>query len=536
MKALRDCGSVWLLILISIFSVALLLTVLVGVRPLEAQEATASPQDSGISVQASPQIFAAMCGLEAAGFDADESTLAEMPARLALRGDLLKMQGSATDALRQFYKDHALASPTETLSRYMTLALVVGPPPGFEFQGNREQLPPDVLTIEGFQKLLADFYSEAHLDIRWAKIEPEYEPAAERYRASLRRIVTVSNAYLREIPKPSSGHSFAVYVEPLVGSRTNFRIFEDRYAIVVGTNSEARADAVQHAYLHFMLDRLVLRYRPLLDRKSGLLNSAAAAPRLPVEYRDDFVAFTDECLIKAVELRLRHIARDQLESALQDADQSGFILVRPFVAQLQKFEKAEPAMSYYFPDLIAGIDVDTEKKRTQGIRFAAAQLEDESEQFHGSQAGNSSELERWLAEGNREIASQDASAAKATFETALAKYPNDPRAEYGLAIASVISGDGDRAKELFEKVVSAPASMGQSGQGSVSSDPSAISWSHVYLGRMHDLADERDLALNEYRAALAVNGAPEAARIAAQNGIDTAYQPPVGAGKNKEPQ
>ncbi|HXU22251.1 MAG TPA: tetratricopeptide repeat protein [Verrucomicrobiae bacterium] len=518
-----------------VLSAAIFFGAFIAARSPEAQGQTAAQRNFGISVQASPQIFATMCALDAAGLDADESALSEMPARLALRGDLLKMQGTATEALRQFYKDHVLESPAETLSRYITFALVAGPPPAFELPAGFDQLPPDVLTIDGFQKVLEDFYQEAHLDLRWAKIEPEYEPAVERYRASLRRIVTVSDAYLREISKPD-GRSFTVYVEPLVGARTNFRNFGDRYAIVVGGDAGARANAIQHAYLHFMLDRFVLRQRPVLDRKSSLLNVAAAAPRLPMEYRGDFVAFTDECFVKAVELRLRHLTGAPLEAALQDADQSGYILVRPLVAGLQKFEKAEPAMSYYFPDLIAGIDFDAEHQRAQRIKFAAAQPNAEADEIHGPGNGNASELERWLAEGNREIANKDAAGATATFEAALAKYPNDARVEYGLAIASVISGDGDRAKELFEKVVSAPASTGKDAQEAASSDPSAIAWSHVYLGRIHDLGDERDLALNEYRAALAVNGAPEAARVAAQNGINAAYQPPPSAGKKTEPE
>ena len=45
-------------------------------------------------------------------------------------------------------------------------------------------------------------------------------------------------------------------------------------------------------------------------------------------------------------------------------------MVRPFVTQLQKFEKAEPAMSLYFPDLMAGIDVEAERKRLQNFAFA----------------------------------------------------------------------------------------------------------------------------------------------------------------------
>jgi precorrin isomerase len=44
---------------------------------------------------------------------------------------------------------------------------------------------------------------------------------------------------------------------------------------------------------------------------------------------------------------------------------------------------------------------------------------------------------------------------------------------------------------------------------------------------MHDLEDDRDEALQEYRAALAIGNAPEAARSAAQHGIEQAYRPAV---------
>ena len=497
----------------------------------------AQGDEFGITVEASPQIFATICALDAAGFDADESTLAEMPARLALRGDLLKMQGTATDAIRKFYADHAFANSADTLSRYITFALTVGPPPGFEYETDRELLPPDVLSIEEFQGLLPAFYKEAHLDVRWAQIQPEYQPSIARYRISVRHIVTVANAYLREVARPSTGRTFAVYVEPLVGARTNFRNFGNRYAIVVGTDVDARADSIQHAYLHFMIDPLVIRYRPSVDIRRALLDVAGRAPRLPVEYRDDFVSFTDECLIKAVELRLRHLPPDRLEAAMQDADASGFIMVRPFVTQLLKFEKDEPAMTYYFPDLIAGIDVDAEKKRLKDFAFAPAEGAPTADEHGEIRMTPQSELERWLAEGDREIASKDASAAAATFETVLAKYPDEPRGLYGLAIASVLAGDADRARGLFEKIVSLQNSAMPNSRGSARTmDPAIVSWSHVYLGRIHDLQDERDVALAEYRAALGVDGAPEAARAAAQSGVDAAYKPPRRPADSPQPQ
>jgi hypothetical protein len=108
---------------------------------------------------------------------------------------------------------------------------------------------------------------------------------------------------------------------------------------------------------------------------------------------------------------------------------------------------------------------------------------------------------------------------------------------YGLAIASVLSGEGDRAKDLFEQLVSARNAAAQgSGNAPVPADPSIMAWSHVYLGRIHDLEDERELAVNEYQAALAVEGAPEAARVAAQSGVEMAYKPPARPGESQQPQ
>jgi hypothetical protein len=496
-----------------------------GIAPAQDRQTTLINY-SGISVEPNAQLFDTMCALDAAGFAADESTLAETPSRLALREDLLKMQGPATEALRQFYRDHVLGDPGETLSRYVAFALLAGPPPEFRFQVKRELLPPDVLALEGFQQVLVNFYLEALLEKRWATIEPEYARAAARYQSPLRRTVTVTNAYLRELLKPVYDRTFTVYVEPLVGSRTIFRNNGDHYGIVVGAGSQIPIDEIRHAYLHFILDPLPLRHRKEVESKSALLNLAARAPRLPVQYQTDFLTLTDECLIKAVELRLRHLSAAQLDSALAEADQSGFVLVRPLVAQLQKFEKAEPAMSYYFPDLIAGVDVAAEQKRLKKISYAAATTAADQKQDAAGSKAQASELESWLAEGNRQIAAQDAAAAEATFEKALAEYPDDSRAVYGLAIASVLNGRAGRARELFEGLVSAPARPGSGAQKSAgAADPSILAWSHVYLGRIDDLEGERDLALAEYHAALAVGGAPEAAYVAAQRGVEQKYNP-----------
>ncbi len=528
-------------------AVAALTLTAAALAPLAHRFTQAAPQaaagpDTGVSVESSQQLFATMCALDAAGFDADESTLAEMPSRLKLRSDLLKLQGPDIDQLRQFYHDHELADPGETLSRFITFAVVVGPPPRFQFVVDRDVLPPDALAIEGFQEILAAFWKDARLDRRWSEVQPEYDRLIQRDESPVRHIVTAADGYLREIYKPKYGHSFTVYVEPLVGKRTNFRNTGDHYSIVVGAGGEFPYDAVQHAYLHFLLDPLPLKFRKEVTAKAALLNIGAKSPRLPAEYRSDFLAYADECLIKAVELRLNRLKDAKLEAALAEDDQNGFTMVRPLVAGLAKFEKSEPSMSLYFPDLINSIDVAAEQKRLATFVFKS---DAEYAAANGTTAAKpaadtTTELDRWLIDGNRQIANQNATEATATFEKVLEKYPGEPRAYFGLAVASLMNQDADRAQQIFQNLVEAAAratpSAGAAAPQAASAaninppDPAVLAWSHVYLGRLNDVADERDQAVVEYRAALAVPGAPEAALVAAQRGVEKPYAPAADAG------
>lgn len=490
---------------------------------MRAQDASAAP--GGISVQVSQQVFATLCALDAAGFNADESTLGDMPERLSLRADLLKLQGPATLAIRTYYRGHPIADPNELLSRYITFALVLGPPPDFTFQMSEDEMPPAALSLEDFQPLLTAFYREANLAPRWQKIEPESEALAGSYRSVVRATVVKTNAYLREVVGSQHGRTFTVYVEPLVGTRTNFRNLGDQYAVVVGGAPSQSADLIQHAYLHFMLDPIVLKARDSLQAKSAILNVAARAPQLPDEYKTDFVSFVDECVVKAVELRLRALPAAEQESVLKQDDESGFVMVRPLVAGLQKFEKDNPSITYYFPDLIAGVDVAAEQKRLQGITFASVQQAPAADDSAAKAAQNTSAKEALLAQGDRQIALHNAESAAEIFTKVLDAYPNEPHALYGLAVASVLSGHADESKDLFEKVVANSSSAGAN--ASQAADPSVLAWSHIYLGRIDDLQGDRDVAIKEYRAALAVAGAPESARVAAQGGVDHAYAPPT---------
>jgi hypothetical protein len=489
-----------------------------------------------VSVDSRIQLFAVMCALDAAGYEPGAGATADTPGRVQLRKRLQELQGPAVAALRKYYKEHALGDSGATFSRFVSFALVVGPPPNFQFELRRDDLPPEAITLDSFNPILADFYREAKLDELWKFYQPEYERGIESLGAPVSDLVFTISNYLREILRPGNGRTFSVYVEPLAGDKTIFRNFGDAYALVVRPSTDPPMDDIRHAFLHFLLDPIAIRYRVQASRLSPVLEYAARASLLPVDLRDDYPDFFDECLVRAVELRLRRLSPDELASAIDQAEGSGFVLVRPIYAGLSGFEKSEPAMGYYLPDLIKGIDVEAEERRLRGVKFADAApsgpvTAEDGRMAAKPAAASANPLEDDLAEGQRQISARNGPAAASSFQRVLAAHPDDERATYGLAVASALMGKPDEARELFTKVIAAAQNPLAAGAGA-QPDPSNLCWSHIYLGRMYDVEGKRDLAVLEYRAALAVSGAPDSARAAAQRGITEGYQTPT---RDKQP-
>ena len=514
-------------------AVLLSFAVWLWIVPASVQAASPESDSTGpIAVEANPQVFATMCALVASGFGPDSA--AGSPELAQLRTQLRSLHGPATEALRDYYRQHALADSGATLSRFMTFALISGPAPKFEIVPKREELPPAVLALDGFSAVLANFYEEAQIEQLWRQFEPAYERAAAGIREPLGQIVVSSTAYLREIIRPGV-RTFRVYVEPMVGNETNVRNIGDRYVVVINPASPS-FDLMRHAFLHYLLDPLPIRYREKLVGEQPLLFLADRAPNLPYEYHTDLTSFFDECFVRAVEFRVRRLPPAQLAEETNSAEANGYVLIRPLLKALSKFESSEPSMSFYFPDLVRSIDVISEQVRLQSVKFApASDSQPARERAEGlgtkkQNAGNAaSDLEAELSAAERMIAERDPAGAAQAFERILLKSPGQPRAVYGLAVAAVLQGDAEHARTLFEQVVAAA----NADSAEMRPEPATLAWSHIYLGRMHDLEDDRDQALQEYRAALAVDNASDTARSAAQRGIEQAYRPAV---SNRSPQ
>jgi tetratricopeptide (TPR) repeat protein len=489
--------------------------------PAPGPRLRASPV-TNVSVDGNEAMFTTMCALLAAGFESDVNAAAWHPLRAQLRERMQHQQGPAVDAVREFYKKHQLADAGAMLSQYIWFGLVSGPAPKFELALRRDELPPEVIALEGFSEILAAYYQEQKIGRMWRELQPLYNRDIERLHDSVSQIVFVATNYLREIMNNSNARTFTVIVEPLVGRITNVRNFGDHYAIVLSGADDVPTDTVRHAYLHFLLDPLPLQYPHVVAVKRPLFETAARAPRLVPDLKDDFPSYFAECTVRAVELKLRRMSPGERAAAMDMDDADGYVLVRPLFTALGNFERSEPSMRLFFPEMVRSIDVNAEAKRLQTIRFAPANPAAKPDETASEEVArrrklapstipNDPETIAALTEGERRIAEKNPRAAESSFQKVLAKYPDQARAWYGLGLVALMDHDGVRAKEVFGRLTS--------GEHAAAADPMVLAWSHIYLARIYDDEGQADQAKAQYQEALAVSGSPDQARQAAQKGL-----------------
>ena len=480
-----------------------------------------TPQ-STVSVDGSEAMFTTICALLAAGFQSNVSSDNWTAFRAQMRERLRQQQGPAVEAVREFYRQHELRDPGATLSRYLWFGLVSGPAPAFQPVLRRDELPPEVIALEGFSEILSNYYQEQKIGQLWRQVQPIYNREVERLHDPVSQIVFVASGYLREILEPSGPRTLTIVVEPLVGRITNVRNFGDHYALVLSGGEEIPTDVLRHAFLHFLLDPLPLMYPHVTAAKRSLFEKAAAAPRLAPELKDDYASYFAECTVRAVELRLQRMSPGEREAAMSRDDEDGYIFVKPLLEALPKFENSEPSMKLFFPDLVRAIDTGAEGKRLAQVKFApdeTAKPEDgaASEEVARRRSAapstvpNDAEVITALTEGERRIAEKNPRAAEASFQKVLTRYPDQARAWYGIGLVALLDHDAARAKQVFGRLTA--------GEHAATQDPMVLAWSHVYLARIYGDEGNPEVAKLEYQSVLNVEGGPEQAKLAAQKGL-----------------
>src|SRR6185369_13336401 len=100
------------------------------------------------------------------------------------------------------------------------------------------------------------------------------------------------------------GRAFIVYVDPqLPAPLVNARKYGDDYYMAISpAHPEAHLDEVRHAYLHYVLDPLILKRANRLKPLQELMPLVVSAPMAP-SYKRDVALLTTESFIRAIEAR-----------------------------------------------------------------------------------------------------------------------------------------------------------------------------------------------------------------------------------------
>ncbi len=487
------------------------------------------PQNQSLIVLDSNEtIFSMLAALNTCGYDQD-LTLSDA-VRSSVRADLQKNLLNSPDAeaartaLCEFYQGHVVSSdPNRNLSQYISLALYVDGPPHFLPRTKEEDLPPDASAIALFGKLLEPFYEKAGLHSIWERRRNDYAAAMRRYHEPLQKMVFDTEIYLKLPSSQYLGRTFTIYLD-FMGSpnETDARNYGSAYYVIVfpapnGTSGDAAKSAlkmeqIRHTFLHYELDPLAEKHYSSIKRLEPLLQSVKRAP-LEESFKTDISLLVTECLIRAIEIRTtggKQAAQEAMRAqAVDDAVKQGYILTRYFYDEVVAFEKDPTGIRGAYGDFIANLDLGKEQKAAAAVQFASATSRELVQLSRP-------EDRRMLITAEKRLAAGDPKGAQELAQQALDKKVGDQgRALFILAEVAVANKNRDGAQDNFQKAIAA------------TQDPKVVGWSHVYLGRILDMKEDREAALQEYRAALNAGGGLPEIKAAAERGLQQAYEPPA---------
>ncbi len=455
---------------------------------LAAPAAPAQQQEGNVILEPSQQVFCVLAALNAGGYDTGLGAAVGDNARLEAREYLERAQAPVAKKLEAFYSGHRVqGDPGEDLGQYISLALLLGPPPDFKLAVPQSDLPPDARGVSELIPLLRTFYAQAKLQELWSRLQARYQAAEVRYSAALRRTIFMTDVYFRFPAGAYLGRTYRIDLD-LLGApeQAQARIYGLDYYLVVTSSTQLKMDEIRHQYLHFLLDPLAAKYAPEINEKARLRGIAYRAPALASSFKEDFPLLVTECLIRAAELRLDKRPQAEAEKSLREMTASGLILVRYFYESLAAFEKQEPSMTFLYKQMIHDIDPLAEERRLAKVTFAPAP----TPPVQAAAPPAKTEEERLLDKGDNLFYQGRYRDAKLVYEEVLEKTdPKSERALFGLAVVASNMRKPDLAEEYFQKTLE------------TARDLRLVTWSHIYLGRLDDLRGNRNDALAQYRAA-----------------------------------
>lgn len=499
------------------------------------------PAGPTVSLQASEPMFYMGAALNACGYD--DGLSESNPVRMTVREEVNQAtQASAAartdrDQLCAYIDQHQLSDPAQNLAQYVSLALYLTQPPMLTPSVDEQDLPPDANGVLLMLPLLRRFAQDIDLNAIWAANRPAYDALQQKLHAPLSDMITATNYYLKMPAQTYSGRRFLVVIEPMFSpEETNARVYGADYVVVASPkDGKVPMRLVRHVYLHYVIEPMLYSRQNDMIRMEPILRTVAFAP-LSFNFKNDIVALVVECMIKAIEARtldtgigvvdippdlprsqavpLEEERNQQLsriaaikEQLVQHDMRQGYVITQYFYNQLIGFEKTGQSLQEAIGPMVYGMDVPAIMSVAKNIDFDT--------QGEGEMLGREPQQPQGLDLAELKLMKGDVAAAGAMAEQAIADHTGEPgRAEFILARVDLMSNNVQGAVAAFKKTLAE------------ATDTRYIAWSHIFLGRIYDVNQERAQAVAQYKAAMdARDGQPDTL-AAAQAGLKQPFALP----------
>ena len=464
-------------------------------------------QIPSILIQPDIRVFTVLGALRAGGFD--EGSLLVHPAGLPIAREFRNLPTGLKARLKNFYESHrAGEDPRKELTKYISLAFVIAGPPDFKPLLPPGQMPPDAYSVAELTGLLGEFYATAKVESIWSRYKHLHESAVLDYRPLINRMIMTTEGYLRLRSGVYRGRQLVLVPDYLVPPNTfNARTYQSSYYFLFSPSASPKVSEIRHQFLHFLLDPFAARYPLPVEQRKTLTEIMLTGSEHPESAQEGVQEMITESLIKAVEMRLDRLAQEEAEASLNEAVRSGALLCPHFFSALQRFEKEFEGFQLYYRMLLSDLDI--------AAVWEAREAALDSTSGERAPANRPTEVERLIRQARSSLGSDELERAAELFNLVLDRHDSrNGEALYGLGIVAVSRGDKNAARDYFGRTVA-----------SESSPDSVKVWAYIYLGRLFDLDDDREEAVLQYRAAVALGDDTRGAQGVARSGLLEPFQP-----------
>ena len=460
-----------------------------------------------ILIQPDIRVFTVLGALRAAGFD--EGSLLLHPAALPIVREFRNLPVGLKERLKNFFDSHRRGEDRQKeLTKYISLAFVIDGPPNFKPLLTAGQMPPDAMSVAELTSLLEEFYVAARVELIWSRFKHLYDRVILDYRPLIDQMIITAEGYLRMRSGVHRGRQLVLVPDYLAPPNTfNSRTYQSSYYFLFSPSTSPKISEIRHQFLHFLLDPFAARYPLPVEHRKALNQILLAESEHMKNSGQGVQEMVTESLIKAVEIRLDRLPQGESKEFLNEAVRSGALLCPHFLTALQKFEKEFEGFELYYRTLLSNLDI----AEIRAVHQAAIN----SPQGKTSPVKQLTEVERLMRRAKASLGSEELERAAELFNLVLDRHDSrNGEALSGLGIVAVSRGDKNAARDYFGRAVA-----------SKSCPDSVKVWAYIYLGRLFDLDEDREEAILQYRAAIALGDDTRSAQAVARSGLLEPFQP-----------